>query len=156
MQWPRLLSQRRFPDQQLPPPAPLPVRGAFVQDYDRVVFSSAFRRLQRKTQVMPLPETDFVHTRLTHSLETAVVGRSLGRLAARHLLEADAALAAQLPNLDQDCGDIVAAACLAHDIGNPPFGHSGEDAISSYFSARRRRRIWTEAQRGRNGRFAAF
>ncbi|GAB3864911.1 deoxyguanosinetriphosphate triphosphohydrolase [Hymenobacter segetis] len=133
MLWPRLLSQRRFPDQQLPPASAAPVRGAFVQDYDRVVFSSAFRRLQRKTQVMPLPETDFVHTRLTHSLETAVVGRSLGRLAARHLMEADAELAAQLPNLDQDCGDIVAAACLAHDIGNPPFGHSGEDAISSYF-----------------------
>ena len=133
MQWPRLLSQRRFPDQQLPAASAAPVRGAFVQDYDRVVFSSAFRRLQRKTQVMPLPETDFVHTRLTHSLETAVVGRSLGRLAARHLLENDAALAHLLPNLDQDCGDIVAAACLAHDIGNPPFGHSGEDAISSYF-----------------------
>ncbi|WP_210515862.1 dGTP triphosphohydrolase [Hymenobacter terricola] len=133
MLWPRLLSQRRFPDQQLPPPSAAPVRGAFVQDYDRVVFSSAFRRLQRKTQVMPLPETDFVHTRLTHSLETAVVGRSLGRLAARHLLENDAELARLLPNLDQDCGDIVAAACLAHDIGNPPFGHSGEDAISSYF-----------------------
>ncbi|ALW85870.1 deoxyguanosinetriphosphate triphosphohydrolase [Hymenobacter sedentarius] len=135
MHWPRLLSQRRFPDQQLPPPSAAPVRGAFVQDYDRVVFSSAFRRLQRKTQVMPLPETDFVHTRLTHSLETAVVGRSLGRLAARHLLENDAALAQLLPNLDQDCGDIVAAACLAHDIGNPPFGHSGEDAISSYFAS---------------------
>ncbi|WP_201986925.1 dGTP triphosphohydrolase [Hymenobacter rubidus] len=133
MSWPRLLSQRRFPDQQLPTLSVAPVRGAFVQDYDRVVFSSAFRRLQRKTQVMPLPETDFVHTRLTHSLETAVVGRSLGRLAARHLMEADAELAQQLPNLDQDCGDIVAAACLAHDIGNPPFGHSGEDAISSYF-----------------------
>ena len=133
MNWPRLLSQRRFPDQHLPPISAAPVRGAFVQDYDRVVFSSAFRRLQRKTQVMPLPETDFVHTRLTHSLETAVVGRSLGRLAARHLMEADAELTQQLPNLDQDCGDIVAAACLAHDIGNPPFGHSGEDAISSYF-----------------------
>ena len=135
MLWPRLLSQRRFPDQQLPLPSAAPVRGAFVQDYDRVVFSSAFRRLQRKTQVMPLPETDFVHTRLTHSLETAVVGRSLGRLAARHLLETDAELARLLPNLDQDCGDIVAAACLAHDIGNPPFGHSGEDAISSYFAS---------------------
>lgn len=131
--WTRLLSQRRFPDQQLP--AADAVRGAFVADYDRVVFSSAFRRLQRKTQVMPLPETDFVHTRLTHSLETAVVGRSLGRLAARHLLDADDALAQALPNLDQDCGDIVAAACLAHDIGNPPFGHSGEDAISSYFAS---------------------
>jgi dGTPase len=133
MPWTRLLSTRRFPDQQLPPADA--VRGAFVQDYDRVVFSSAFRRLQRKTQVMPLPETDFVHTRLTHSLETAVVGRSLGRLAARLLLKNDAALARQLPHFDQDCGDIVAAACLAHDIGNPPFGHSGEDAISSYFGS---------------------
>src|SRR6476661_1580011 len=143
MQWPRLLSQRRFPDQQLPPPTAAPVRGAFVQDYDRVVFSSAFRRLQRKTQVMPLPETDFVHTRLTHSLETAVVGRSLGRLAARLLLDADAELAAALPNFDQDCGDIVAAACLAHDIGNPPFGHSGEDAISAYFASRSAERFIT-------------
>lgn len=135
MPWLSLLSQRRYPDQQLPPADAAPVRGAFVQDYDRVVFSSAFRRLQRKTQVMPLPETDFVHTRLTHSLETAVVGRSLGRLAARLLLENDAELARTLPNFDQDCGDIVAAACLAHDIGNPPFGHSGEDAISAYFTS---------------------
>lgn len=91
-----------------------------MQDYDQVVFSSAFRRLQRKTQVMPLPETD-------------VVGRSLGRLAARHLLEVDSELAQLLPNLDQNCGDIIAAACLAHDIGNLPFGHSDEGAISSYF-----------------------
>jgi dGTPase len=141
--WPQLLSQRRFPDQQLMPGHAAPVRGAFVQDYDRVVFSSAFRRLQRKTQVMPLPETDFVHTRLTHSLETAVVGRSLGRLAARLLLDNDAELAQTLPNLDQDCGDIVAAACLSHDIGNPPFGHSGEDAISSYFSSRSAERFIT-------------
>jgi dGTPase len=143
MPWLALLSQRRYPDQQLPAAAAAPVRGAFVQDYDRVVFSSAFRRLQRKTQVMPLPETDFVHTRLTHSLETAVVGRSLGRQAARLLLEADAELARALPNFDQDCGDIVAAACLAHDIGNPPFGHSGEDAISAYFTSRAAERFIT-------------
>ncbi|MBD2715035.1 dNTP triphosphohydrolase [Microvirga sp. STR05] len=135
MSWERLLSRRRYPEQpqlHLVTDAP-PVRGAFVADYDRVVFSSAFRRLQRKTQVMPLPETDFVHTRLTHSLETACVGRSLGRLGGRLLLEENAALAAVLPHLDADFGDIVAAACLAHDIGNPPFGHSGEDAISAYF-----------------------
>ncbi|GAB2952350.1 deoxyguanosinetriphosphate triphosphohydrolase [Hymenobacter coalescens] len=137
MSWPRLLSRRRYPDQpQLHIVSDAaPVRGAFVQDYDRVVFSSAFRRLQRKTQVMPLPETDFVHTRLTHSLETACVGRSLGRLGGRLLMERDAELAEQLPYFDADCGDIVAAACLAHDIGNPPFGHSGEDAISAYFAS---------------------
>ncbi|RSK44414.1 dGTP triphosphohydrolase [Hymenobacter perfusus] len=135
MSWPRLLSRRRYPEQpqlHVVTDAP-PVRGAFVQDYDRVVFSSAFRRLQRKTQVMPLPETDFVHTRLTHALETASVGRSLGRLGGRLLLEESEELAAQLPHLDSDFGDIVAAACLVHDIGNPPFGHSGEDAISAYF-----------------------
>ena len=135
MRWAQLLSRRRYPEQpqlHVVTDAP-PVRGAFVADYDRVVFSSAFRRLQRKTQVMPLPETDFVHTRLTHSLETACVGRSLGRLGGRLLLEETEGLAAELPHLDADFGDIVAAACLAHDIGNPPFGHSGEDAISAYF-----------------------
>ena len=135
MSWERLLSRRRYPEQpqlHVVTDAP-PVRGAFVADYDRVVFSSAFRRLQRKTQVMPLPETDFVHTRLTHSLETASVGRSLGRLGGRLLLEETDDLARTLPHLDSDFGDIVAAACLAHDIGNPPFGHSGEDAVSTYF-----------------------
>ncbi|WP_426492420.1 dGTP triphosphohydrolase [Hymenobacter sp. 102] len=135
MNWPRLLSRRRYPEQpqlHVVTDAP-PVRGAFVQDYDRVVFSSSFRRLQRKTQIMPLPETDFVHTRLTHSLETACVGRSLGRLGGRLLLEESESLAKELPHLDADFGDIVAAACLAHDIGNPPFGHAGEDAISAYF-----------------------
>ncbi|WBO85641.1 dGTP triphosphohydrolase [Hymenobacter yonginensis] len=135
MTWEQLLSRRRYPEQpqlHVVTDAP-PVRGAFVADYDRVVFSSAFRRLQRKTQVMPLPETDFVHTRLTHSLETACVGRSLGRLGGRLLLEETDGLAECLPHLDSDFGDIVAAACLAHDIGNPPFGHSGEDAISAYF-----------------------
>jgi dGTPase len=135
MTWPRLLARRRYPAQpQLHIVSDAaPVRGAFVQDYDRVVFSSAFRRLQRQAQNAPLPETDFVHTRLTHSLETACVGRSLGRLGGRLLMEQDEALAEQLPFFDADCGDIVAAACLAHDIGNPPFGHSGEDAIATYF-----------------------
>lgn len=135
MSWERLLSRRRYPEQpqlHVVTDAP-PVRGAFVQDYDRVVFSTAFRRLQRQTQVLPLPETDFVHTRLTHSLETACVGRSLGRLGGRLLLEETPDLGRRLPHLDSDFGDIVAAACLAHDIGNPPFGHAGEDAISAYF-----------------------
>ena len=141
MTWPQLLSARRYPDR--PAEAPRPGRSPYLADYDRVVFSSAFRRLQRKTQVMPLPETDFVHTRLTHSLETACVGRSLGRLSARRVLENDPALAAELPDFAEDCGDIVAAACLAHDIGNPPFGHSGEDAISAYFASRAAERFTT-------------
>jgi len=133
MPWSQLLSTRRYPDR--PAEQPMPGRSPYLVDYDRVVFSSAFRRLQRKTQVMPLPETDFVHTRLTHSLETACVGRSLGRLSARRVLENDPGIADELPDFAQDCGDIVASACLAHDIGNPPFGHSGEDAISAYFAS---------------------
>ncbi len=141
MSWFQLLSTRRYPDR--PAEAPQPGRSPYLADYDRVVFSSAFRRLQRKTQVMPLPETDFVHTRLTHSLETACVGRSLGRLSARRVLEADPGIAKELPDFAQDCGDIVAAACLAHDIGNPPFGHSGEDAISAYFASRAAERFIT-------------
>ncbi len=141
MLWNRLLSARRYPDR--PAEAAQPGRSPYLMDYDRVVFSSAFRRLQRKTQVMPLPETDFVHTRLTHSLETACVGRSLGRLSARRLLELQPDIGKDLPDFDQDCGDIVAAACLAHDIGNPPFGHSGEDAISAYFGSRPAERFIT-------------
>ncbi|MFT2010763.1 dGTP triphosphohydrolase [Pontibacter sp. 13R65] len=109
------------------------VRGEFQRDYDRIVFSSAFRRLQNKTQVMPMPESDFVHTRLTHSLEASVVGRSLGRIVGKSILERHPQLALEKHIQEADFGDVVAAACLAHDIGNPPFGHSGEDAISAYF-----------------------
>lgn len=106
-------------------------RSQFQKDFDRIVFSPAFRRLQDKTQVFPLPESDFVHTRLTHSLEVSVVGRSLGNLVGERII-------ARHPKLKKDFtqfhfGEIVAAACLAHDIGNPPFGHSGEDAIAEYF-----------------------
>ncbi|MCK5440525.1 MAG: dNTP triphosphohydrolase [Maribacter sp.] len=108
-------------------------RLGFEVDYDRIIFSSSFRSLQDKTQVIPLSKTDFVHTRLTHSLEVSVVGRSLGRIVGKKILE-------KHPHLNQvhgykfnDFGAIVAAASLAHDIGNPPFGHSGEKAIGEYF-----------------------
>lgn len=108
-------------------------RLGFDVDYDRIIFSSAFRSLQDKTQVIPLSKTDFVHTRLTHSLEVSVVGRSLGRLAGKKII-------GKHPHLKEvhgygfnDIGAIVAAAALAHDIGNPPFGHSGEKAIGEYF-----------------------
>ena len=109
-------------------------RLGFEVDYDRIIFSAAFRSLQDKTQVIPLSKTDFVHTRLTHSLEVSVVGRSIGRLVGKKILE-------KYPHLKEihgfqanDFGAIVAAASLAHDIGNPPFGHSGEKAIGEYFS----------------------
>jgi len=107
-------------------------RNQFQKDFDRVVFSPAFRRLQDKTQVFPLPESDFVHTRLTHSLEVAVVGRSLGNLVGENIIGRHPELEKRFNKFH--FGDIVAAACLAHDIGNPPFGHSGEDAISEYFN----------------------
>ncbi len=121
------------PGRRLPPEG----RSPFQQDADRIVFSSAFRRLQNKTQVHPLPHTDYVRTRLTHSMEVASVGRSLGNQVARRLLADDKSLAAIRPHLATDLGDIVAAACLAHDIGNPPFGHTGEQAIQHWFDENR-------------------
>lgn len=106
-------------------------RSSFDRDFDRIIFSHPFRKLQDKTQVHPLPEQDFVHNRLTHSLEVSSVGRSLGRLVGDEVI-------ARYPKLSphitaNDFGVIVASASLAHDIGNPPFGHSGEEAISEYF-----------------------
>lgn len=112
-------------------------RLGFEVDYDRIIFSSAFRSLQDKTQVIPLSKTDFVHTRLTHSLEVSVVGRSLGRLAGKQIIEKYPHLAEVHGFHMNDFGAIVAAAALAHDIGNPPFGHSGEKAIGEYFKTGR-------------------
>ncbi|NNC45008.1 MAG: dNTP triphosphohydrolase, partial [Winogradskyella sp.] len=108
-------------------------RLGFEVDYDRVIFSSEFRSLQDKTQVVPLSRTDFVHTRLTHSLEVSVVGRSLGRQVGKKLLEKHPHLQNIHGYQINDFGAIVAAAALAHDIGNPPFGHSGEKAIGYFF-----------------------
>ncbi|GAA4276801.1 deoxyguanosinetriphosphate triphosphohydrolase [Aquimarina mytili] len=108
-------------------------RLGFEVDYDRIIFSSAFRSLQDKTQVIPLSKTSFVHTRLTHSLEVSVVGRSLGRVVGKKILEKHPHLSKIHGYHFNDFGAIVAAAALAHDIGNPPFGHSGEKAIGEYF-----------------------
>ena len=109
-------------------------RLGFEVDYDRIIFSAAFRSLQDKTQVIPLSKTDFVHTRLTHSLEVSVVGRSIGRLVGKKIIEKHPYLQEIHGFQPNDFGAIVAAASLAHDIGNPPFGHSGEKAIGEYFS----------------------
>ncbi len=110
-------------------------RTPFDRDFDRIIFSYPFRKLQDKTQVHPLPEQDFVHNRLTHSLEVSSVGRSLGKAAGENLLQRHKGLSEFIsPN---DFGVITASASLAHDIGNPPFGHSGEDAISDYFISRK-------------------
>ena len=133
MNWEKLLSLKRYGDTEKRPRAQQDeTRLGFEVDFDRIIFSEAFRSLQDKTQVIPLSETDFVHTRLTHSLEVSVVGRTLGRKAGKALLE-------KYPNLKDlgytfnDFGAIVATASLMHDIGNPPFGHSGEKAIGEYF-----------------------
>lgn len=108
------------------------IRSDFQRDYDRLIFSSPFRRLQNKTQVFPLPGSIFVHNRLTHSLEVSGVGRSITNEVANALVEkyANDPWVKKLEGM----GEIVAAACLAHDLGNPPFGHSGEKCIATYFS----------------------
>ena len=132
MEWNRLLSNVRF-GQEERDDFRRDDRTEFYRDYDRLIFSAAFRRLQNKTQVFPLPGSVFVHNRLTHSLEVSSVGRSLGKDVSRRLLERHPELSAT--HLDE-VGPIVSAACLAHDMGNPPFGHSGERAIATFFSER--------------------
>ena len=133
MNWEQLLSLKRFGDtEKRPRIAQDETRLGFEVDFDRIIFSSDFRSLQDKTQVIPLSETDFVHTRLTHSLEVSVVGRSIGRRVGKVLLERHPNLVA-LGYTFNDFGAIVAAASVTHDIGNPPFGHSGEKAIGEYF-----------------------
>ena len=129
MNWKSLLSSQRSGQKQQPTSEPS--RSAFEQDYDRIIFSHPFRKLQDKTQVHPLPEHDFVHTRLTHSLEVSSVGRSLGKRVGEVILQRHPELAKEFSLFD--FGAIVAAASLTHDLGNPPFGHAGEDAISDFF-----------------------
>ncbi|MDE7426330.1 MAG: dNTP triphosphohydrolase [Muribaculaceae bacterium] len=132
MEWPALICDKRFGLEHYHDPKKSVIRTDFRRDYDRLVFSSPFRRLQNKTQVFPLPGSIFVHNRLTHSMEVACVGRSLAEEVALQLAQKYSAepWVAELRHLP----DIVAAACLAHDLGNPPFGHSGEKAISTFFS----------------------
>lgn len=129
MNWKNLLSSQRSGQKQQS--SSEPSRSAFEQDYDRIIFSHPFRKLQDKTQVHPLPEHDFVHTRLTHSLEVSSVGRSLGKRVGEVILQRHPELSKDFSLFD--FGAIVAAASLAHDLGNPPFGHAGEDAISDFF-----------------------
>lgn len=130
MHWTDLISTKRFglEDRYI---SDSPNRTEFQRDYDRIIFSAPFRRLQNKTQVFPLPGSVFVHNRLTHSLEVASVGRSLGNSIATQLLQREELKDSPLIG---ELGAIVSAACLAHDLGNPPFGHSGEKAISTYFT----------------------
>ena len=130
MKWQSLISNKRF-GQELKHAERHDDRSEFKRDYDRLIFSAPFRRLQNKTQVFPLPGSIFVHNRLTHSLEVASVGMSLGMDVSTLLCERHPELRG---TLFEQIGTIVNAACLAHDMGNPPFGHSGERAIQTFFT----------------------
>ena len=130
MKWQTLISNKRF-GQELKHAERHDDRSEFKRDYDRLIFSAPFRRLQNKTQVFPLPGSIFVHNRLTHSLEVASVGMSLGMDVSTLLCERHPELRG---TLFEQIGTIVSAACLAHDMGNPPFGHSGERAIQTFFT----------------------
>ena len=130
MDWNKLISAKRFGLEEYHRERQ-ENRSEFQRDYDRLIFSAPFRRLQNKTQVFPLPGSIFVHNRLTHSLEVSCVGRSLGNDVSKALLERHPELG---DSYLTEIGSIVSAACLAHDLGNPPFGHSGERAISTFFS----------------------
>jgi len=132
MNWKQLLSAKRWGYEERIPNEQFDARSEFQRDYDRLIFSSPFRRLQNKTQVFPLPGAVFVHNRLTHSLEVASVGRSLGRLFYNLMKKQNPNIDTEIPYL-QEVGNIISAACLSHDLGNPAFGHSGEAAISSFF-----------------------
>lgn len=141
MSWDRLINDKRFGLEHYHDPK-RGSRSDFQRDFDRLVFSSPFRRLQNKTQVFPLPGSIFVHNRLTHSIEVACVGRSLAAEIASELRKKYAS-EPWVGKLDS-IGEIVAAACLAHDLGNPPFGHSGEKAIATYFSEGEGRELESE------------
>lgn len=153
MQWQVLLSDRRIGSDSRTRSKEQQSRSEFERDYDRLVFSPPFRRLQNKTQVFPLPGHVFVHNRLTHSLEVSCVGRSLGNIVG-------GVLQSRYPGLREmdmraALSSIVSAACLAHDMGNPPFGHSGERAIGAYFREGNGR-IWQEVVEREGGRWSDF
>lgn len=140
MKWEKLL--RPLELNKNPAARPAVFRSIFERDFDRIVFSAPFRNLQDKTQVFPLPEDDFVHTRLTHSLEVSSVGRSLGKTAGEYLLSKYPKIVAEGQLTAADVGAIVSAAALTHDIGNPPFGHAGEEALSDFFKFHEYGQVW--------------
>ncbi|HBY55059.1 MAG TPA: deoxyguanosinetriphosphate triphosphohydrolase [Marinilabiliales bacterium] len=153
MNWNQLISTTRLGQEGLSKTDNKRNRTQFQRDYDRIIFSSPFRRMQNKTQVFPLPGSVFVHNRLTHSLEVASVGRSLGNMFVDK---------AEIEKMDvenplfQEIGSVVSAACLAHDMGNPPFGHSGEDAIAQFFKKSNEPRLKNELNEAQWRDFSQF
>ncbi len=152
MNWNQILSTKRLGQEEYVADIKHS-RTQFQRDYDRIIFSSPFRRMQNKTQVFPLPGSVFVHNRLTHSLEVASVGRSLGSLFVEKAEEAG--IETDNP-LFQEIGSVVSAACLAHDMGNPPFGHSGEDAIAQFFRKSTNSQLHDELSEGQWRDFTQF
>ncbi len=150
MDWQLLLSAKRFGMEDYQNKS-VHQRTEYQRDYDRLIFSSPFRRLQNKTQVFPLPGSVFVHNRLTHSLEVSCVGRSLGEIIGRELRNHNPKSEAHF----EEIGAIVSAGCLAHDLGNPPFGHSGEKAISTFFSEGKGKELQSMVEK-ENGRWSDF
>ena len=150
MEWQKLLSSKRFGMEEFHDERQHD-RSDFQRDYDRLIFSSPFRRLQNKTQVFPLPGSVFVHNRLTHSLEVSSVGRSISLMVSKALRNKYP----DSPAAFEEIGSIVAAACLAHDLGNPPFGHSGEKAIATYFSEGKGQPLYHDIVKG-DGRWEDF
>ena len=153
MNWNQLISNTRLGQEELVTKDQSHSRTQFQRDYDRIIFSSPFRRMQNKTQVFPLPGSVFVHNRLTHSLEVASVGRSLGSMFVEKAESEN-----QLPEntLFHEIGSVVSAACLAHDMGNPPFGHSGEDAIAHFFKKSSEPRLRAELSQSEWKDFTLF
>ena len=134
LDWNKLITSKRLGTSA--PNLQADARNEFERDVDRIIFSSAFRRLQDKTQVFPIPKSDFIHSRLTHSIEVASVGRSLGKLIGKLILKNEGLIKDSHTGEEinpETFSNIIAAACMCHDIGNPPFGHSGEDAFRNYF-----------------------
>lgn len=150
MNWEQLLSTKRFGMESYHDEKTHD-RTEYQRDYDRLIFSSPFRRLQNKTQVFPLPGSIFVHNRLTHSLEVSSVGRSLGEIVGRELRRRYP----DSPAHFEEIASIVSAACLAHDLGNPPFGHSGEQAISTFFSEGKGKSLQAQIEK-EGGRWSDF
>lgn len=153
MNWKELISDKRLGMEEFHDPRNH-IRSDFQRDYDRLIFSSPFRRLQNKTQVFPLPGSIFVHNRLTHSLEVSSVGRSMAhetrlRLKDENPSHPDIGELEQIP-------DIVATACLCHDLGNPPFGHSGEKTISTWFTEGAGRKLRPSLTPGQWADFTSF
>ena len=153
MEWQRLISDKRLGMEEFHD-SRVQTRSDFQRDYDRLIFSSPFRRLQNKTQVFPLPGSIFVHNRLTHSLEVSSVGRSMAREAWQLMSEMDST--GEVRGALDQMPDIVATACLSHDLGNPPFGHSGEQTISTWFTEGAGERLRDHLTPQQWGDFASF